>query len=211
MTTSSPPGIPEHSSPRPKKSIVRKIAFLLLGALALWTFIVAWQITSFAQIDQTQPADVAIVLGAAIRRERPSPVFRERINHAIDLYQRGKVSAIILTGGIGDGRQVADSVIAKEYALENGIPEEVIFIERISRDTTENLDQAMLIMEQQSFSSALIVSDPLHMYRAMQIADDLGIDAFASPTTTSRYDSAWTQAFFLFREIFQSIHYSLFG
>ena len=211
MIASSQPSTPQVIAPRPKTSIFRKIGILLLSAFAIWVLIVAGQISSFAQVDEARPVDVAIVLGAATRREQPSPVFRERINHAIDLYQRGVVKAIILTGGIGDGRQIADSVIAKDYALENGIPEEAIFVETISHDTIENLNQAMLIMEQQSFTSALIVSDPLHMYRAMQIADDLGIDAYSSPTTTSRYDSAWTQAIFLFREIIQSMYYSLSG
>jgi vancomycin permeability regulator SanA len=37
------------------------------------------------------PADAAVVMGATVFRDRPSPVFRERINHAIDLYQEGMV------------------------------------------------------------------------------------------------------------------------
>jgi uncharacterized SAM-binding protein YcdF (DUF218 family) len=210
MNSSSQPGTPQPVSALPKKSLFRRFAMILFAGFAVWALIVARQIASFAQIDETRPADVAIVLGAATRRERPSPVFRERINHAIDLYQRGLVDAIILTGGEGNGRQVADSEIAKVYALDNEVPEEIIFIETSSRDTQQNLEQAKIIMTSNSFSTALVVSDPLHMYRAMQIADDLGLDAYSSPTTTSRYDSSWTQSIFLIRETFQSIWYSLF-
>jgi uncharacterized SAM-binding protein YcdF (DUF218 family) len=47
----------------------------------------------------------------------------------------------------------------------------------------------------------LIVSDPLHMRRAMTMARDLGLDAYASPTPTSRYISPQSQIEFLWGEV----------
>ena len=204
MMPSSLPG-------RAHRPLFRKVLLLTVAALLAWALYVAGQIYAFAQNDETTAADVAVVLGAATRHERPSPVFRERIDHAVDLYHRGLVQAIILTGGVGDGRQVADSEIAMQYVLENGVPESAVYIETESQDTRQNLEQAQHIMDQQSFATALVVSDPLHMYRAMQMAADLGIDALPSPTPNSRINSIWWQALFLARETYLTMQYSLLG
>ncbi|WP_052303999.1 YdcF family protein [Cellulophaga algicola] len=50
-------------------------------------------------------SDVAIVLGAGTNIGKLSPVFKERINHSILLYNKGIVKKIILTGGFGKGQK----------------------------------------------------------------------------------------------------------
>jgi len=109
--------------------------------------------------------------------ERPSPVFEERIKHAVNLYTVGEASIIIFTGGIGEGDRIAESEVAKEYAVQLGVPDEDIYCETHSRITYENLEGAKEILDRQGLTKALIVSDPLHMRRAVTIARDLGIDA----------------------------------
>lgn len=199
------------SPPKPRSALLPKILLAILLPLFAWGTIVAWQVYSFAQTDETGPADVAVVLGAGTRPDRPSPVFRERIDHAIDLYQRGLVQAIILTGGVGAGRLVADSEVARDYAIEQGMPAEAILIETNSETTLENLQEAQLIIQQQGFASALVVSDPLHLYRALAMARDLGLDARPSPTPTSRINSWWANLFFLAREVPLVMQYTLLG
>ncbi|WP_433708571.1 hypothetical protein [Paenibacillus illinoisensis] len=49
----------------------------------LWTLITAWLITEYTSEQSTRQSDAAIILGAAVDGDRPSPVFRERIEHAI--------------------------------------------------------------------------------------------------------------------------------
>ena len=73
--------------------------------------------------------DAAIVLGAAVWRKEVSPVFRERINHAIDLYRSGKTRKIIFTGGRSNGRELTEAAAACAYAIKNGVPEDDILIE----------------------------------------------------------------------------------
>lgn len=194
---------------RPRRKPLRILIALILAALVVWIASEGWAIYSYAQVDETRPADVAIVLGAGTRRDRPSPVFRERIDHAIDLYRRGLVQAIILTGGVGQGRLTADSEIAREYALAEGVPPEVIHIETTSETTLQNLQEAQRIMGTTGYRSALIVSDPLHMYRAMAMAESLGMEAYSSPTPTSRINSWWANLFFLMRETLVTTLYSL--
>ena len=151
----------------PKKSRFWKIFLVLMILLLSWSVYVAYSIVAYAQIDETTPADVVIVLGAGVRNGQPSGIFRERIDHAIDLYERGIVNSIIFTGGVGPGNQLAGSEVARQYAVEHGVPRASIFIETNSTDTRENLYEALRVMESRNFRTALIVSDPLHMYRAI--------------------------------------------
>jgi len=57
--------------------------------------------------------------------------------------------------------------------------------------------------------TAIIVSDPLHMKRAILMAKDYGIEACSSPTPTTMYKSAKTQIPFLAREVFFYIGYPI--
>ncbi|HEV2765160.1 MAG TPA: YdcF family protein, partial [Pyrinomonadaceae bacterium] len=70
------------------------------AALLLLAFVAAG-IYTYGGHTSDGRADAAVVLGAAVWTRRPSPVFRERINHAVELYKRGRVRKLILTGGRG--------------------------------------------------------------------------------------------------------------
>lgn len=75
--------------------------------------------------------------------------------------------------------------MARQYAIEQGIESEAILIEEVTTITEENLEQALLVSAQEPIESYTIVSDPLHMKRAMLMADDFGMEAHSSPTQTS--------------------------
>lgn len=147
-------------------------------------------------------SDVAIVLGAGTNDGKLSPVFRERINHSILLYNKNAVDRIIFTGGFGKGQEQSDSKTAKYYAVEKGIPENMIIIEEKSNYTSENLEQSRLIMDSLGFKSALLVSDPLHMKRAIKLAKNYGIDCKSSPTQSTMYKSTYPKAKQLLYETF---------
>ncbi len=166
-------------------------------------------IVNYGKTDHKARADVAIVLGAGATDDAVSPVFRERINHGIWLYENGFVDFLIFTGGVGEGNTKSDSLVAKEYALLQDVPADVILIEEKSTITEENLAYAKEIMDENSFKTAIIVSDPLHMKRAMMMAKDYGIDGYSSPTPTSMYQSLRTKIPFLIREEFFYIGYCL--
>jgi uncharacterized SAM-binding protein YcdF (DUF218 family) len=174
----------------------------LLLLLALWLVGVASYIVWVGERDQTAPADVIIVLGAAAYDARPSPVFAERIRHGIDLYQRGLAKRLIFTGGFGTGARFSESQVAQRYALKHGVPRQAILIETRSRTTHQNLQQAAALMKANGFKRAIIVSDPLHMARALRLAREAGIDALGSSTPTSRFRSFETRKRFLLQEVY---------
>lgn len=187
----------------------KKIILAILLIILTSYFIVSIQIYADSKVDETTKADAAIVLGTAIWDAKPSPVFRERINHAVLLYKNDSVDFLIFTGGIGEGKEYSESAIGKRYAIENGVPESKIFIEEKSTITDENLKFAKEIINEYKFSKVLIVSDPLHMKRAMLMAKNHNINAYSSPTKTSRYISAKSKFGFVMRETFFYIGYKI--
>jgi len=157
-------------------------------------------------------ADYAIVLGAAVDGDRPSPVFKARIDHAIDLWRVGTVSHIIFTGGKGQGDNISEAEAARRYAQdEYGVPTSAILVEDQSRTTMQNLVFAQPFNLGAEKGSALMVSDPLHLRRAMLMATDLGYEAYPSATPLTRYQSLSTKLPFAAREVYFLHHYWLLG
>ena len=191
------------------KKLAILISLLIVFLTILCAIITAVNIVQYGKLDERAHSDAAIVLGAATTDGAVSPVYRERINHGIWLYENGYVDYLILTGGIGKGNEISDAGVAKQYAIDMGVPDQAILIEEKSTITEENLKYAKTIMDDHSLDTAIIVSDPLHMKRAMLMASDYGIDACSSPTPTTMYRSAKTQIPFLAREVFFYIGYSI--
>ena len=189
------------------KRKTRIIAFSILILVMLYVACNIISICRYSTVSSDANCDCAIVLGAACSDSGVSKVYEERLNHAIILYEGKRVQRIIVTGGLGEGNTKTDAEVAMEYLVSCGIPKEVIFEENTSTITQENLENAAVIMSDEGLSSALIVSDPLHMRRAMLLADDAGIEAYPSPTQTSAYKTLKTKIPFVARETFFYVGY----
>jgi len=179
--------------------------------LLLWLLGVAAWIIWVGDRDQAAPADAIIVLGAAAYDAKPSPVFEERIRHGLDLYRQGYASKLIFTGGFGGSRaRFSESQVARRYALKQEIPADAILIETKSRTTRQNLVEAKVLMAQNDLHKVIVVSDPLHMARALRLSRELGIDALASSTPSTRFRSFHTSWRFLAQEVY-FFHRDLFA
>lgn len=152
-------------------------------------------------------ADAALVLGAAAWDKRPSPVFRERINHALYLYRTGVVKKLIFTGGTAKSGFMTEAAVGRRYALKKGVAAEDIVYENQSRDTYQNLVNGKAVADDNNIDSVIIVSDPYHMARAAFMAKDLGLDAQTSPTPTTRYTATQTKLRFLAQESYSLMVY----
>lgn len=167
-----------------------------------------WDIHRVGHLKRSRQADCAIVLGAAAWHNKPSPVLRERLNHAITLYREGSVKSIVLTGGYGKGADFAESEVGLEYCVKQGIPREVIHAELASLNTLDNLKGAKQIMSEKGLERALLVSDPWHLKRARRMATDLGLRVYVEGTPSSRFRSIGARSKFLIAE-FALYHYYL--
>lgn len=200
--------------PASEKQINRKRFFIrasvtLMGIVLIYTMYVGCTIWKYGQRNMNLPSDAAIVLGAAVWDKSPSPVFQGRIDHAIWLYEQQLVTKLIFTGGRGSEGEPAESEVARQYAIAHGVPESDILIEAKSTITEQNLSYAKEIGEKAGLSSYLIVSDPLHMKRAMMMAEDMKLQANPSPATESAYRTLTSKIPFLFREVFYYMGYQL--
>lgn len=194
------------TKPKKKRRWLRAFAWLIV--IVAFTYLsFAADIFLYSKRTASTNADTAIVLGAAAYYNKPSPVFEERIKHAINLYKQGKVKKIVFTGGHGSEEEPAESEVARSYAIRHGVPAQAIAIETESKTTLENLKNAAPLLAKEE--STLIVSDPIHMRRAMLMASDVGIQAEPSPTPTTRYRSLPVKLEFLNRETFFMIGHQL--
>lgn len=191
-------------------------AFLLALAIALASGILAFASTWRAVLSGGTPGEVgrartAIVLGAAAWGNRPSPAFRERIEHAVRLWRAGDVDMVIFTGAIGQEGEPAEAEVARRHALATGLPPEVVRMETRSRDTRENLRNAreLLVAERRWREPVRVVTDPPHMERATVMARDLGLDAVREPTSTTVFRSWSTRRPFVLRETWYLLRYRI--
>ncbi len=189
-------------SGRLARSIAIALALLLAGVVGL-----AVDIAAFSRQSDGAPADAAVVLGSAVDGDAPSPVFTARLRHAAELFRSRQVEWIVVTGGVGQGDTLAESQAGRDWLVDAGIPTDRVLIETQSRTTKQNLVFTKPLLAQHSIGRVLIVSDPLHMRRAMRMAADLGLDAHPSPTRTSRFQTLGTQIPMLLREVYFNLHY----
>jgi uncharacterized SAM-binding protein YcdF (DUF218 family) len=156
------------------------IVFTVVAALTLGLLI-----KRQAGRDEARPSDAIVVLGAAQWDGKPSPVLQARLDHAYDLYAAGFAPKMIVTGGVGVGDSYSEGEVARQYLLGKGVPAAALLVENRGRTSYESMEGATALMQRNGWHSALLVSDPFHMYRLKRMASDLGVQSVASPTRTS--------------------------
>lgn len=162
----------------------------LAGAVLVAAGILFHEIRAQAGRDEAQAADVILVLGAAEYNGRPSPVLKARLDHALELYRRGLAHVVITTGGHGPDRRFTEAGVSRTYLTQNGIAAESIFAVERGERTTESLSGAVELMRQRGWHACLVVSDGFHIYRLKKILAHDEIEAYGSPTPSSRIESA---------------------
>ena len=194
------------------RGLARGLAVVALSVGALVALICALVVAE-GQRDDLQDSGVgrvgaAIVLGAAQWNSDPSPVLRARLDHALDLYRRGQVRLIVLTGGVAPGDTTSEAGAGKQYLIERGLPAEVLLTEDTSTTTWENLRNSVPLVQSNRIGAVVLVSDPFHMLRALKMTRDLGLIAYGSPTRTSPIsDSRAQQARYVVREAWAYLLY----
>jgi uncharacterized SAM-binding protein YcdF (DUF218 family) len=124
-----------------------------------------------------------IVLGCRLYGDVPSPALVHRLEHALNLYELGLTDNVIVSGSMGPGETVTEAYAMKMYLVERGIPRERVYMEDESYSTYENLLYSQMIMQEQGFETALIVSSDFHIFRSLLIARMLGITASGAPAS----------------------------
>ena len=123
-----------------------------------------------AELENT---DCVLVLGAGVRDGSPTPMLRDRLITGISLYESGAAPKIIMSGD--HGREDYDEVnVMKSYAVENGVPDGDVFMDHAGFSTYDSVYRAKAVFEADSI---IIVTQKYHLYRALYIAERLGVNA----------------------------------
>ncbi len=164
------------------------ILVLFVSALIVaftWFWWLFLQIRHSASIDQAAHADAIAVFGAAEYNGRPSPVFYARLEHALDLYQRGLAPVIITLGGGSDPQQ-SEGGVGRDFLLAHGVPDDAIIAETNSSDTQESVARLAAIARENHLQTILAVSDGTHLFRIQQLCRAQGLHVLLSPRETGK-------------------------
>ena len=135
-------------------------------------------------ITQVPAAPVAIVFGAGLRRDgTPSPVLRDRINTAVELYGAGKVQKLLMSG---DNRFIEynEPGAMRDYAISQGIPPNDIVLDYAGRRTYDTCYRAKDIFK---VESAILVTQGFHLPRAVYVCNRLGVPAVGVSADVRQY------------------------
>lgn len=157
---------------------------VLVACIGIWCWWVAAQIRYFARTDLAAPADAIAVFGAAEYDGKPSPVYRARLDHAHDLYERHIAPLIITLGGPG-GDAFTEGGVGQEYLMGAGVPESDLIAETHSRSTSESAARLAVIARTNNLRRIVVVSDPMHLFRIHAICAADGLDVLTSPRAPS--------------------------
>jgi uncharacterized SAM-binding protein YcdF (DUF218 family) len=163
------------------KRAVWSAIVLAIAALFVYVAYLSVRIERQSTIDEAQPADVILVLGAAEYRGRPSPVLRARLDHALELYNRKLAPRIMTTGGAGGDPVFTEGGVGRTYLIGQGVPDEAVIVESEGESTVQSTAMAGEIMHRMGLHSAVVVSDGYHIYRVKEMLQSRGLKVYGSP------------------------------
>lgn len=182
----------------------------------IWLVLLMWVHVSalsfrYITLDEIQPADAALVLGNSVYKNgKPNPCLRSRVAAGAELYHKGKVTKLVVSGGTdSDGSNEARHM--KAIAVELGVPESHILTETKSENTYENILFSSIALSNNS--SVVLVSADYHLKRASWLArrqwqDAKTIQAYSGKAECDEESSgylrkivreslAWIKAYFM--------------
>jgi uncharacterized SAM-binding protein YcdF (DUF218 family) len=180
------------SSRRGVATAGRSAGIFVLSVALLWVLSLAAVLLA-GSLPSGRNADAIVVLGAAQWNGRPSPVLRARLDHALDLYDRGRAPRLIFTGGVGVGDTLSEAEVSRRYAIRHGVPDSLILVERLGETSAQSIRAAAALMHAHELQTALVVSDSYHMMRLELLARRAGIRSYRAPAADAPIDNASRQ------------------
>ena len=173
-----------------KKLIVLIVIIIMISGVAIAginVYIIqkgTSKILTKEQASKMKDIDCILVLGAGVRNENtPSPMLNDRLMKAIELYNNGTSDKLLMSGD--HQREDYDEVNVMKYvAMEYGVESSKIFMDHAGLSTYDSMYRAKEIF---GVEKMVIVTQKYHLYRAIYIANQLGIDAYGVPAEEIHY------------------------
>lgn len=179
--------------------LLRLLGLAVLAALLWVIWICLWVVRESWQ-QEVRPADAIVVFGAAEYDGRPSPVFRARLDHAYDLFQRHVAPVVVTTGGAGEDPKYSEGGVGHDYLMRRGIPETGLIAETQGSDTAVSAMRVAVIMRANHMRTCVAVSDEYHVFRIRKLLEHEGMTVYVAPRPDSRPKTAWLRMQAVVRE-----------
>lgn len=161
------------------------LALIVLGIG--WVLYIQYLISNVQQHSEHTISDVGVVLGASLWGDEPSPALRERLDYALELYNKGLFAYMIVSGGYDNlTSKLSEAQGMKNYLVSKGISESVIIEENAATSTYENLLFSQQIMKEKQLDHAIVITHHYHGARARDIAKFLSYQEPDIATTGSK-------------------------
>ena len=167
----------------------------VLGVNAYVKHVAAPRILTAEEAASLSDVDCILVLGCLVKDDgRPSDMLHDRLRRGVELYQAGVAPKLLMSGD--HGREHYDEVATmKQFAIDADIPSEDVFMDHAGFSTYESMYRAIDIFQAEKI---IIVTQEYHLYRAVYIAQALGLDAYG---VNADYRNYWGQSARDFREV----------
>ncbi len=127
--------------------------------------------------------DCVLILGCRVYSNEPSPMLSDRVEQGVELYELEVANTLFMTGDSRD-RYYDETGTMSRIAQENGVPKENIITDRYGLSTYDSIYRAAELF---GFKKIVIVTQEYHLYRALYIAKQLGIEAYGVASDPREY------------------------
>jgi len=171
-----------------------------IGTIVLFLGVTGSRIVRASSETPSQRADVIVVFGAAEYSGHPSPVYRARLDHAYDLFEKEMAPVVITTGGSGLDPEYSEGGVGRDYLLRRGIPEQALIAETQGSDTAQSAARVANIMHTNAMKRCIAVSDAYHVFRIRALLEHDGVKVEVAPRPESRPRTQWERFVAVMRE-----------
>ncbi len=131
-----------------------------------------------------EPADCILILGAGVKDNgEPSDMLEDRLKVGVELYEAGAAPKVLISGD-NSRKDYNEPEAMARYLVENGVPEDAIVYDYAGFSTYESLYRARDIF---CADSVIIVTQEYHLYRALYVAEKLGLEAVGASADVRTY------------------------
>ncbi|MBQ1207771.1 MAG: YdcF family protein [Lachnospiraceae bacterium] len=149
-----------------------------VGVIAVLAVIIGISVMT-GMFSRTEPGtlDYIIVLGTRVDEDKPSKSLCYRLDKAIEYLETDENLNVIVTGGQSKGADVTEAYAMTAYLIDAGVSPERITLENEAMSTRENLILSQAFIDDPQARVGVVTSS-FHVYRAMELADKLGLDHY---------------------------------
>ena len=136
------------------------------------------------QAGELEDVDCIMVLGCGVRPDgTPSGMLSDRLDQGIRLYDEHVSDKLLMSGD--HGKVNYDEVnLMKQFAIDRAVPSENIFMDHAGFSTYESMYRARDIFQ---VKKIIIVTQRYHMYRALYVAQAMGMEAYGVESDPRQY------------------------